>query len=545
MRINSPVTDVEYVISDTQTIISTTDLKGRITYANPYFIEASGFSEEELYGAPQNILRHPDMPPAAFADLWATIKSGLPWTGMVKNRRENGDYYWVLANVTPVVENGTPVGYMSVRTKPTREQVAAATALYQKAAKGYQLTLRQGRIVRPGLLGQLIELTRLSIAATVTVALSFLIILTGIAGFVAWSSDVGSSTAHNIWLSGLAVANIAVIGWLWLFLGRKILTPLKQAIKVSQAMAGGDMTAHIDVERTDEMGQLLRALRQVIIVFRSIIGDVLDSFEQMQSSSREIAAGNKDLSGRTDSQAATLEETAASIEQLAATVQQNTDRCTQGNDVARTALATAEKGGSVMQQVVTTITEIDESSGKISEIVGIINGIATQTNLLALNAAVEAARAGEAGRGFAVVAAEVRALAQQCATAAKEIKKLIDASSDKVSTGTVLARDAGSTMQEIIAAVNRVTGLMSDISAASIEQNSGIGQVNQAITQMDEVTQQNAALVDQATKATSGLEENIGKFRRALDVFKFKRKAPASIPAKARVPSGKKMRDAA
>jgi aerotaxis receptor len=522
MRINSPVTDVEFMVSDTQTIISTTDLQGNITYANPYFVEASGFSEEELLGAPQNILRHPDMPKAAFADLWATIKSGLPWTGMVKNRRKNGDFYWVLANVTPVVEGGTPVGYMSVRTKPTRDQVAAATALYRKAAKGYKLTLRQGRIVRPGLLGKLIELTRVSLGTSVALTLSFLLVSIGISGSAAWFASNGAD--WNVWLSALAATNVVAIAWFWYFLASKILVPLKQAIKVSQAMAGGDMTARIETERTDEMGQMLRALRQMNIVFRSIIGDVLASFEQMQATTRDIASGNHDLSGRTDSQAAALEETAASMEQLASTVKQNADRSTQGNDVASTALATAEKGGKVMQQVVSTIADISASSEKISEIVTIIDGIASQTNLLTLNAAVEAARAGEAGRGFSVVASEVRALAQRCASAAMEIKQLVDASTSKVNSGTVLARDAGATMQEIIAAVNRVTGIMSDVSSASVEQSSGIGQVNQAITQMDEVTQQNAALVDEARKATTGLEESV----------------PATAPAKQQAPRAKK-----
>lgn len=540
MRLNTPVTDVEYEVSDTKTIISTTDLQGNITYANPYFVEASGFSEQELLGAPQNILRHPDMPRAAFADLWASIKSGLPWTAMVKNRRKNGDYYWVLANVSPVMENGACVGYMSVRIKPTRDQIATANALYQRAAKGYRLSLRQGRVVRPGFVGKILELARLSMSAKVGAVQSFLIASMGAIGLAVWLSGANNSGGLNHWLAGLAVTDIVVNAGFWYFLSSKILAPLKRAVTVSQAMAGGDMTASVDTERTDEMGQLLRALRQMGVVFRSIIGDVLDSFEQMQSMTREISHGNTDLSGRTDSQAAALEETAASMEQLAGTVQQNAERATQGNDLASTALATAEKGGKVMQQVVSTIVEISDSSSKISDIVGIINGIASQTNLLALNAAVEAARAGDAGRGFAVVATEVRELAQRSAAAAAEIKQLIDISTSKVSAGTVLAKDAGETMQDIIAAVNRVTAIIREVSAASAEQSSGLGQVNQAITQMDGVTQQNAALVDQARKATDGLDENVRKFKQALNVFKLKREAESSKPAARRESAAKK-----
>jgi aerotaxis receptor len=521
MRLNKPVTNVEFQVSDTQTIISTTDLKGNITYANPYFVEASGYSEEELIGAPQNILRHPDMPAAAFGDLWATIKSGQPWSGMVKNRRKNGDYYWVLANVTPVVENGQAIGYMSVRTKPSREQISAAAELYRKAAAGYKLTLRQGRVIRPGLLGHIIELARLSISARVGLTLSVLMVCVGVYGAAAWFPEMLMSAGFNTGLTALAALNAVTIAWLWYFLWRKILAPLKEAVTVSQRMAGGDMTARIDTDRTDEIGQLLRSLRQMNIVFRSIIGDVRESFEVMRAVTSEINIGNKDLSGRTDSQAAALEETAASMEELSATVQQNAERASKGNNLAAMALSTAEKGGEVMQQVVSTIGEISEASAKISEISGLINGIASQTNLLALNAAVEAARAGEAGRGFAVVATEVRDLAQRCASAAMEIKQLIDVSTTKVNAGTVLAHKAGETMQEIIESVNRVSSLIGDVSTSSTEQSDGIVQVNQAVTQMDSMTQENASLVEEAAKATSDLEANVRKFMQALDVFKL------------------------
>ncbi|MEW6449191.1 MAG: methyl-accepting chemotaxis protein [Pseudomonadota bacterium] len=545
MRLNTPVTNTEYPISQTQTIISTTDLRGNITYANPYFVEASGFSEEELIGSPQNILRHPDMPAAAFADMWATVKSGTPWTGMVKNRRKNGDYYWVLANVTPVMEDGKPVGYMSLRTKPSRAQVTAATELYQKAARGYPLVLRQGRVVRPGLVGKILELTRMSLGLRTGLTLSFLLVSLSLFGWVAWSSESLTRAGLNIWLSAFAAINIVSVAWFWRFQAKKILAPLNQAIKATRAMAGGDMTVRIETERTDDMGHLLRALRQMNIVLHSIIGDVRSNFEQMQLATSEIADGNKDLSGRTDSQAAALEETAASMEQLSSTVQQNAERATQGNEVASGALSTAEKGGFVMERVVATIGEISDSSSKISDIVGIIEGIASQTNLLALNAAVEAARAGEAGRGFAVVASEVRNLAQRSATAAMEIKQLIDVSSSKVSAGTVLARDAGVTMKDIIASVNRVNGIMGEVSAATVEQSAGIGQVNQAVTQMDEVTQQNAALVEQATRAASGLEQNVRKFMQALDVFKFRHGAPVSKPELVSKAHSRKIRNAA
>jgi methyl-accepting chemotaxis protein len=255
------------------------------------------------------------------------------------------------------------------------------------------------------------------------------------------------------------------------------------------------------------------------------------------AATRQLASGNVDLSSRTDSQAAALEETAASMEELTSAVKQNADHSRQGDEVAANAVTTAQKGGAIVDKVVTTIADISESSSKIADIVGIINGIASQTNLLALNAAVEAARAGEAGRGFAVVATEVRSLAQRSAAAATEIRQLIEASVEKVNAGTNLANDAGVVMQEVLEAVNQVTGLLNEISSASVEQSSGIGQVNDAITHMDQVTQQNAELVERAATATGGLLEQGQKLMQALTIFKLKghhatRAAALAIPAK-------------
>lgn len=315
----------------------------------------------------------------------------------------------------------------------------------------------------------------------------------------------------------------------WAYLERNVVAPMQQALNAALRMAGGDMTATIETTLTNDAGQLLRALRQMNINLRSIIGDVRRNFDVMQKATHEIVEGNVDLSGRSDSQAAALEETAASMEQLASTVQSNAQRSTRGNDVAAAALAIAEKGGTVVQQVVSTIGEISESSSKIHDIVDIINGIASQTNLLALNAAVEAARAGEAGRGFAVVATEVRSLAQRSAAAASEIKQLIEVSAAKVNTGTTLAQQAGDTMKEIIQAVNGVTAIMSEVAAASMEQSTGIGEVNQAVTQMDEVTQKNAELVEMSARATAGLENSARTLMEALAIFKLESTRTQSV----------------
>ena len=525
MRLNTPVVDSEFLVSDDLAIVSMTDLKGHINYANPYFIEASGYSEEELIGAPQNILRHPDMPASAFADLWATIKSGLPWMGLVKNRRKNGEYYWVQAIVTPIIENGVCVGYTSVRSKPSREQVTAATNLYKiERENPGSVVLDRGRVVGTGRLARLKLAMRISLGQRIGIAFSLLLAVIGALGWVNLTSTALAESGLNIWLGGLAGLAMVATGGLWLFLARTIVAPLQSVIKSTQAMAGGDLTGTFETSRPDEMGQLMRALYQLNTNLHSILGDIRNNFGSMLTATANIANGNVDLSERTDSQAASLEETAASMEELTSTVKLNADHSTRGTEVARKALGTADKGGAIMGKIVSTINDISESSVKISDIVGIINGIASQTNLLALNAAVEAARAGEAGRGFAVVATEVRSLAQRSAEAAKEIKQLIDDSSEKVQSGTVLARQAGATMEEIIASVNDVAGIIREISTDSVEQSAGIGQVNDVITQMDEVTQRNAALVQEATTATGGLERQGSKLMQALASFKLKGK---------------------
>ena len=528
MRMNTPVTDTEFQLSDSETIVSTTDQQGNITYVNPYFVEVSGYTEQELIGSPQNILRHPDMPVEAYADMWATIKSGLSWTGMVKNRCKNGDFYWVFANVTPVMEKGRATGYMSVRTKPTRQQVSDATALYRNLKNGNpdRIALSQGAVVGTGVLARLGRLTQVSLSARIGANMLFLLVVLGLLA----ANNLLDGGLGRRWLTGLSLVALASTGYFWLVLHQGVVLPLRQALLASQIMAGGDLTQEITTNRKDDVGQLLRSLRQLRVNLHSIVGDVRSNFEQIGHATGEIAAGNMDLSGRTESQASALEETASSMEELASTVQQNTGNATQANTMAGEAAVVAGKGGAIVEQVVATMGDITTSSKRIVDIISIIEGIAFQTNILALNAAVEAARAGEQGRGFAVVASEVRNLAQRSASAAKEIKQLIGVSVERIGSGTVLAEQAGSTMRDIIASVDRVSSIMNEIALASREQSAGIGQVNDAVTQMDEVTQQNAALVEQAAAAASSLQEQTLKVVQTLTVFKLAHQ-PAAVNA--------------
>ncbi|AKU23092.1 methyl-accepting chemotaxis protein [Massilia sp. MB5] len=533
MRVNSPVTNNEFVLDDGKTIVSTTDLKGKIQYANPYFIEVSGFAEDELIGAPQNILRHPDMPAEAFADLWLTIKAGMPWTGMVKNRCKNGDFYWVLANVTPVIEGGRPVGYMSVRTKPNREQVRQADELYRELRNGNPrgLMLRHGQVLRGGLIGKLTQLSQLSLARHIGLGMGGVSLVLALLALGLWTSGDGS--ALHGWLSGLSALAVAGALYVWYSLHQAIVTPLQQAIGFARKMAGGDLTGVLDIPQHNDMGQLLAALRQTNVNLHSIIGDVRANFDEIKLATSEIASGNMDLSGRTESQASSLQQTAASMEQLTTNVQQSAGNVASANELAGQASRIAAQGGNIVSQVVQTMGDISTSSRKILDIIGMIDGIAFQTNILALNAAVEAARAGEHGKGFAVVASEVRSLAHRSATAAKEVKQLIDLSISKVDAGTALTSNAGSTMSEVIESVERVTHVMDEISSATQQQSHGIVQVNQAVNQIDDITQQNAALVEQAAAAARSLAQQAEWVAQAMAVFKLKEIAARRSPPQA------------
>ena len=900
MRTNLPVTQNEIILGDEQIIVSKTDLKGQITYINQTFLDISGFTEAELIGQPHNIVRHPEMPVEAFADLWRDLKAGRPWVGYVKNRCKNGDYYWVEAHATPIREGGQVVGYMSVRRKPARQAVEACEAAYRMfrdksqggrriehgavvsgglglfAKMGLQGRLRSmlgGVLLAAAVIGAaglygisqsnqhleslhvnrmqpLADITAIdnrtlsnrllmleavkgrdpkvternlaqieknlleskvnweryaasqmddkekaladkyvadrtryqkeaqlplmahlkageydqaerlwptaqtlsepiaadvvalkqvqedvaseekkeaaaaaamlrnlliSLFVLVTIAAWLLVsrILSGLmASFdniltaframaegrfdtllgIARDDELGrvmqglesmqtrlgfdlveqqrianemtrikialdnvstgvmiadsnrnvTYTNHSVvtilkgaeaaiksqlpnfnpdrligvnidsfhknpahqagLLAGLSKAHTAaleiggrhlvvtanpvindkgerlgtVAEWkdrtaevlveqeIALIVGaatqgelgmrlsmegksgffhtlasdlNRLLDTTQQALnatsEVLSRVAGGDLTQTIDTDFSGIFGQLKDDTNSTIERLREVVGSIKEATEAINTAAKEIAAGNSDLSARTEEQASSLEETSSSMEQLNSTVRQNAENARQANELANRSNEIALRGGQMVKDVVKTMNGIQESSQRIADIIGVINGIAFQTNILALNAAVEAARAGEQGRGFAVVASEVRNLAQRSANAAKEIKELIDDSVGKVDSGARLVGQAGATMDEVVTSFQRVAALVTDISNASREQSAGIEQVTQAVSQMDEVTQQNAALVEQASAAAESLEEQAQGLVGAVGVFRLN---AGSMPVAAAIP---------
>jgi methyl-accepting chemotaxis protein len=327
-------------------------------------------------------------------------------------------------------------------------------------------------------------------------------------------------SASNLMAALTALATLLACGFAY-WTTRSITVPLNRAVQVARTVAAGDLTSEIDAGSTDETGQLIQALKDMNDSLVSIVSQVRSGTDAIVTASSQISAGNLDLSSRTEEQASSLEETASSMEELTSTVKQNDGSATQANQLAQSASSVALKGGEVVAQVVDTMGSINDSSRRIADIIGVIDGIAFQTNILALNAAVEAARAGEQGRGFAVVATEVRSLAQRSAAAAKEIKVLIDDSVGKVDAGSKLVAEAGTTMNEVVESIRRVTDIMGEITAASSEQSAEIEQVNRAIGQMDDVTQQNAALVEEAAAAAASLHDQSANLLQVVSLFKL------------------------
>ena len=513
MKSIPPVTGRNFDFPEGATLMSTTDPSSHITYANSAFIAASGFDKSELMNAPHNLVRHPDMPKQAFADMWATLKAGKSWTALVKNRRKDGDHYWVRANATPIVRAGHMAGYMSVRTKPAHDEVRAAEALYrdfrQSLPRGR--AFHQGLIVRSGWLAWLSALQVMPVRWRIRLAMAML------AAGGAATSFLGGIGASQLAVCGpmFLVLVVAVCTWL----EQQISKPLKLIERQALNVAAGQVAENLHLDRVDEIGMLMRAVNQSGLNLRSLVDDVREQVMALHMGSTEIAQGNNDLRVRTEAAASNLQQAAASMEQMTANVKNTADAAAHAASLARNASDSATAGGVVVDQLVASMQDIRGASAKIAEIIGVIDAIAFQTNILALNAAVEAARAGEQGRGFAVVAGEVRGLAQRCSSAAKEIKTLIGTSVDKVERSAQQADEAGEEMRGIVKHAQRVHDLIAEISTATAQQSTGIEQFSAAVAQLDQMTQQNAAMVEQSAAAAESLRDRSARLSESVNAF--------------------------
>jgi len=516
MRENLPITGKEYQPDPEHPLVSVTDTKGRIVYVNQAFVSASGFAESELMGQPHNMVRHPDMPSEAFRDMWHSISAGQQWSGLVKNRRKNGDHYWVQANATPIFSGALISGYLSVRLMPDRTQIQAAEQLYaamrqQEQAGRLRIALFGGQLVRAGRLGRLLEQGHEQGKRWGWDGLSILM-AAALAGATASMGSMAVAAVVTVIGSGLA--------W-WVGFYRRE-RALSQLLLDASTLASGDLTHTVTADAGGQLGKLQRALGQVGVNLRAVISDIRGEMLQLRASVGEIAAGNMNLSERTESQASSLQETAASMEQINGTVSNTAMHAQEGARMAVSTADIARDSQGAVQQAVAAMAGISASSRQIGEIIQVIEGVAFQTNILALNAAVEAARAGETGRGFAVVASEVRSLARRTSEAAREIRSLIVQAVDRVDVGATRTDQAEQSMQRALSAVAEVSRVLTSIDEAAKEQRMGVAQVNEAITQLDTVTQQNAAMVEELAAAARGLNDQVDHITDTMGLFRLK-----------------------
>jgi aerotaxis receptor len=499
------VTQRDYALDDDTTLMSTTDLQSHITHANDTFVKVSGYRLEELSGQPHNLVRHPDMPKAAFADMWATLQQGEPWTGIVKNRRKNGDHYWVRANAAPIVRDGKITGYMSIRTKAQPEEIAAAEPLYKALNEG-RCTKRvhKGLVVSQRWWGKLPGMPlRWRVRSLMT--LLWLLLSTSLLATNAHWLAMGVSTL-------ILLMGNAFIEW-------QIVRPVENVARQALIVATGERNSVTHLNRSDELGLILRSVGQLGLMCRWLIHDVSGQVASVRQGSETLAQGNNDLNERTRQTVVNVQQTVVTMSQMAASVQNNADTATAADKLSNAASAAATHGGQAMHTVVKTMDDIADSTQRIGSITKLINDIAFQTNILALNAAVEAARAGDQGKGFAVVAGEVRHLASRSASAANDIRKLIDASASKVQSGSDQVHEAGKTMDDIVNQVRNVTGLIAQISLSTSEQAAGLSDLTRAVAELDAITQKNAGLVEESAHVSAMVKHRAGRLQDAVTVL--------------------------
>lgn len=492
-------------LDDDITLMSTTDLQSYITHANDTFVQVSGYQLNELLEKPHNLVRHPDMPKAAFADMWYTLKQGEPWSGIVKNRRKNGDHYWVRAYAVPMVREGRVTGYMSIRTRATDEEIAAVEPLYKALNEGRcNRRIHKGLVVRKGWLG---KLPAMPIRWRVRSVMAFMFVLLAVA-----LQQMGAEWPLLLMSALVMLLGTSIFEW-------QIVRPIENVTRQALKVATGERNSVSHLNRSDELGLMLRAVGQLGLMCRWLIHDVSSQVSCVRSDSETLAKGSDDLNKHTQQTVENVQETVTTMNQMAASVKQNSETAAAADKLSIAASSAATHGGEAMDTVIKTMDDIANSTQRIGTITTLINDIAFQTNILALNAAVEAARAGEQGKGFAVVAGEVRHLASRSASAANDIRKLIDASADKVQSGSDQVHAAGRTMDDIVAQVQNVTQLIAQISHSTLEQSDGLSSLTRAVNELSNITQKNAELVEESAQISAMVKHRAGRLEDAVTVL--------------------------
>ncbi|OMH39400.1 PAS domain-containing methyl-accepting chemotaxis protein [Motiliproteus sp. MSK22-1] len=490
MKVNMPVTGREVSLRDDQTIISMTDLKGSITYVNRDFIDISGFDETELLGVNHNIVRHPDMPPLAFKDLWDTAKEGKPWRGIVKNRCKNGDHYWVEAFVTPVVKNGETVGYQSVRSKPSQQQIDSAEKLYQKVNAEQLQTLPVQRDFRLRVSTQFILLQTV-----------WLILL----GLMFWGHQIDGSLL--IYGASAATVCLYLLGFVWI--GSQVIKPMREMAAATKAIANGDLNTRIVVDKPGAMGETQLGLDMIRARLRATIGRIQEASSEMVAATDRLAAMSANTDASMQKQMTETELIATAMQEMTATVQEVACSTSSAAQAANQAFSDSQEGHGIVERntqsisglshkisdVETAIQALNSDCTDIGTILEVIRGVAEQTNLLALNAAIEAARAGEQGRGFAVVADEVRALALRVQSSTDEIQAMIE----KLQKGADVAVQAMESSRE-----NAELSVQEALEAAS-----ALGRIQNSVVAIQDLSTQIATAAEQQSSVSEEMSRNI------------------------------------